>query len=96
MKGIVERFGANVDVTGYSCDALLYALMLFEDSIPVSTVANCLKNIGQEGACSTVDMYNSQGWESMPFHDAEVYANYPTDNFFADALVKLRQIRNKS
>ena len=96
MKGLVERFGANVDVTGYSCDALLYALMLFEETIPVSTVANCLKNIGQEGACSTVEMYNSQGWDSMPFYEGEVNASYPAFNFFTDALIKLRQIRNKS
>lgn len=95
MREIVEKFGANTSVTGVSCDALLYSIMLWEDSIPVSTVANCLKNIGPVGAFSNEDTYEDQGWSKMPFYQDLIKVDYPEDKFFIEALETLRTHRNK-
>jgi hypothetical protein len=95
MGDVVKKFGANTSVTGVSCDALLYAIMLWEDSIPVSTVANCLKNIGPVGAFSNEDTYKDQGWNEMPFYQDIIKVDYPEDKFFSEALETLRTNRNR-
>jgi hypothetical protein len=72
-------------------DSLLYNVMLKNKQIPISTVANCAKYIGEIGAHGTKEFFSSRGFDDMPFHQSSVSYTPPDNDFFKNALNHLKE-----
>ena len=92
-----ELYGQRIkDDMSFSCDGLLYCSMLKRGQMPVSTVANCLKHVGVDGAYTTPVIYDQLGWAKMPYHEGKVEIPHPGNAFFADAIPKLLEVYQMS
>lgn len=76
---------------GAANDGLLYNAMLKNNQIPISTVANCAKYIGEMGAHGTKEFFASQGFADMPFHQSSVSYTPPDNEFFESLLNHLKE-----
>jgi hypothetical protein len=72
-------------------DSLLYNVMLKNKQIPISTVANCAKYIGEIGAHGTKEFFSSRGFADMPFHQSSVSYTPPDNDFFKNSLNHLKE-----
>lgn len=82
--------GINPELS-LSCDGLLYCSMLKRGQMPVSTVANCLRHVGEEGEFTDKKVYEELGWGKMPFHKGKVRNKKPDKSFFEVAIPQLKQ-----
>ena len=76
---------------GAANDGLLYNAMLRKNQIPISTVANCAKYIGEIGAHGTKEFFDNRGFADMPFYQFPVSYTSPNNEFFENSLDHLKE-----
>ena len=90
VESLYKSWGFRGDASAVN-DGALMQIMLKNNQIPVTTVANCAKYIGVQGEFGTPDYYNEQRYSDMPYYDGHINMPCPGEDFFGHALSKLKE-----
>lgn len=91
VSKLYRSWGFRGDASAVN-DGALMQLMLKNNQIPVTTVANCGRYIGVVGEYGTDSYYHEQSFEKMPFYTGHISMPAPQPDFFDNGLAKLKAI----
>lgn len=89
VANLYREWGFRGDASAVN-DGALMQIMLKNNQVPVTTVANCAKYIGVEGEYGTSEYYSEQAYDKMPFYGGHIRMPAPQDDFFSHATTTLK------